>query len=343
MPTKHITKENKLDVSVKSTKEQILAAYNTALTQLNEKQQENPQEQKQRQEKQVVIDIASKTSAETILQDLSNLKLKIIKQIEDLSENLMSESERLLTVRKAIILETNHLEELYQIKGSANSLAALIRANAAEQEKFDFDLTQKQIDLNEKINIKTEEWNKKQELLETEYKERKENLEKLRLREEEEYKYAQELTRRKETDEYLTKKTALEKELNDKKSSLQQREIEIKAKERLLQDLEITVTNFPEEMQKAIAVAEEKLSQKLELEHKFSFDLKAKEHESEVKLAQQRISHLENKVKEQEIQIKILNQKGDEALQQVQSIACRALDTSVQRIYTNNTEEKTAK
>ena len=343
MSAKQITKENKLEISVKSTKEQILSAYNTALTQLNEKQQENPEEQKQKQEKQIVINTASKTSAETILQDLSNLKFKIIKQIEDLSENLMTESERLLTVRKAISIEKDHLEELYQIKESANSLAALIRANAEEQERFDFELSQKQAELNEKIDIKTEEWDKKQELLEKEYKERKENIEKLRLREEEEYKYTQELTRRKDMDEYLAKNSALEKELNDKKDSLQQRETEVITKEKLLQDLETKVVNFPEEMQKAIIIAEEKLHQKLEQEYKFSFDLKAKEHESETKLAGQKIAHLETKVKEQEIQIKILNQKGDEALQQVQTIACRALDTSMQRIYTSNTEEKTVK
>ena len=56
-----------------------------------------------------------------------------------------------------------------------------------------------------------------------------------------------------------------------------------------------------------------------------------------------KIAHLENKVKEQETQIKIFNQKGDEALHQVQTIACRALDTSMQRIYTSNTEEKIVK
>ncbi len=39
-------KHNVLEVSAKSTKEQILAAYNEVLTKLNEKQLSTPQEQK---------------------------------------------------------------------------------------------------------------------------------------------------------------------------------------------------------------------------------------------------------------------------------------------------------
>ena len=43
------------------------------------------------------------------------------------------------------------------------------------------------------------------------------------------------------------------------------------------------------------------------------------------------ISYLEAKIKEQDLLIKTLTQKADAATEQVQSIANRALDTSVQR------------
>ena len=52
-------------------------------------------------------------------------------------------------------------------------------------------------------------------------------------------------------------------------------------------------------------------------------------------------SYLEAKIREQDQLIKTLTQKADAATEQVQSIANRALDTSVQRFaYPLNSEEK---
>jgi len=58
-------------------------------------------------------------------------------------------------------------------------------------------------------------------------------------------------------------------------------------------------------------------------------------------LNEQKISYLEAKIREQDQLIKTLTQKADAATEQVQSIANRALDTSVQRFaYPLNSEEK---
>lgn len=333
-------KERVSELSIKNTKEQILAAYNQALSLLNTKQQYNPEDQKKKQEKTSLVESTSKISTESILTDLNALKLKIIKQIEGLSESLLNESAQLHNIRESIAIEQQHLEELYQIKENANSLAALIRANTDEKEKFHLNLTQELNALNENIKTKTDEWVKKQEQLEKDYKERKEVLEKQRLREEEEYRYNQGLERRKETDDYLTKKVALEKELEDKKLEFLQREKDISSKEILLQDLQTKVDQFPEITKIAITSAEEKLRLELEQTHQFNITLKAKEYETESKLAQQKISHLENRIKEQDAQIRDYSQKLNDASSQVQAIASKALETSMQRIYTNNTEEK---
>ncbi len=334
------SKEKIPELSVKNTKEQILAAYNQALSLLNTKQQDNPENQKKNQEKMSLIESTSKISTETILTDLNSLKLKIIKQIESLSESLLNESAQLHNIREAIAIEQKHLEELYQIKENANSLAALIKANKDEKEKFHLDLTQELNTLNENIKTKTNEWQKKQEQLEQDYKERKETLEKQRIREEEEYKYNQGLERRKDTDDYLVKKTALEKELEEKKMELQQREKDINSKESLLQELQTKVDQFSEVIKIAVTNAEEKLRLELEQKHQFNIIIKTKEHETEYKLAQQKITHLENRIKEQDVQIRDYSQKSNEASNQVQAIASKALETSMQRIYASNAEEK---
>jgi hypothetical protein len=48
-------KHNIPEVSIKSTKDQILAAYNEVLTSLNEKQIAIPEEQKKQEEKKEVV------------------------------------------------------------------------------------------------------------------------------------------------------------------------------------------------------------------------------------------------------------------------------------------------
>ncbi len=60
--------------------------------------------------------------------------------------------------------------------------------------------------------------------------------------------------------------------------------------------------------------------------------LKEKEIEGEKKLYLQKIASLEAKVKEQDAFITQLTQKANEATQQVQSIACKALEASSQRL-----------
>ncbi|WP_250311158.1 hypothetical protein [Rickettsia endosymbiont of Oedothorax gibbosus] len=58
------------------------------LVQLAEKQVTSPQEQKQRQDEQVVITKAVSNSSDAILTDLSALKSKIIKQITSVRDKI---------------------------------------------------------------------------------------------------------------------------------------------------------------------------------------------------------------------------------------------------------------
>lgn len=133
-------KHNVLEVSAKSTKEQILAAYNEVLTKLTEKQLSTPQEQKKQEEEQNIIKKTASHSPDNILTDLSNLKSKTIKQIDGLSEQLLSEFEKLANLRQAITIEQKHLEELYQINETANTLSALLQTQSEQKQQFKLDM-----------------------------------------------------------------------------------------------------------------------------------------------------------------------------------------------------------
>jgi hypothetical protein len=98
----------KAEISSKSTKEQILSAYNEVLTQLKEKHVISPIEEKQVKEKEAIVAKAAASSIDLILTDLNDVKSKTIKQIDNLSEQLITEVDKLANLREAIDIEQKH-------------------------------------------------------------------------------------------------------------------------------------------------------------------------------------------------------------------------------------------
>lgn len=168
--------------------------------------------------------------------------------------------------------------------------------------------------------------------MEADYAELKEKLEKQHKREEEEYTYNLEIERRKESQEYLLKKEALEKELQERTQALTQKETLVDSRIEEMDNLKQKVEQFPDELLKATEKATQEVTQRLEDQHKFAVALKEKKIEGEKNLYLQKISSLEAKVKEQAALIAQLTQKADESINQVQEIACKALEASSTRL-----------
>jgi hypothetical protein len=313
-------KQQNTQITTKSTKEQILAAYQDTLQQLQQKFT-HPQEQKKQEEEKKIVAKAVEQTDDRILQNLSQLKMVTIKQIDGLSESLLEQFNILNTLKKAIDLEQSHLQEIYQIKENAHSLSALIQAQQEERKRFE----------DEMFSYK-QKWKSDKEILEVEYKELREKLEKERQRNEEEYKYKTTTERRKEEDLYQQKKQAIEKELSALSEDLCKREEILLAKEKEYAVLQEQVAKFPDQLQEAVTIAEETLRKQIEQQHSFESQLKAKENEGIVCLLQEKIAALTLKVKEQDMVIKELNQRSTHATTQVQEIACKALDASATRM-----------
>ena len=102
------------------------------------------------------------------------------------------------------------------------------------------------------------------------------------------------------------------------------------------------VQQIPDKIKEAVTNNEKALEAKLLEQYEFVTKLKQQEYDGILKLKEQSINYLEEKIRKQDDLIKELTEKADMATQQVQSIACRALDTSAQRFLatTNKVEEK---
>jgi len=325
-----------------NTKAQILEAYENVLKKLEEKSTDNPKEVQQRKEAVKTVEAAHGNSKENILKDVAALKIRFVESLDKVQDSLMIEYRKLSDIQAAIAIEKNNLDDLYAIKVNADSLAAILLSQKESKEKFEVDMkvTREKFDL-ETLEAKTR-WEKEKKEVSDRMKEDQSLLQKSKKREEEEYLYNINLTRKKEADEYALKKTQMEAELKDKKvrfdKEFTEREKNITEKEKELAELRKLVENMPKEIEKQVQSVKSELEARLKTEFNYEKTLLAKENEGLIKLKELQISTLQNKVKEVENQMNQLNQKAETSEKSVKDIAMKAIESST-RIHVMEKEK----
>jgi len=309
------------DVSSKNTKNEILEAYNALLAKIQENKQENRQEVKKQHEENEIIKKASSFTDEHIVKKLAELKLHTNQELDKLEQQMTLEYRQLVDLQSAIKIESNNLQELYEIKKNADSLTALLLAQKEYKQNFEAEIEQKRL-----------LWVREQQEFEQSVKEKALEIKKDRTREEEEYAYNVKLAHKKDKDLYEAQKMALTKELEEQKITFQkefaEREAAIQSGENELKSLQERVKLFPAELEKAIKDTETATRNVIETRYKHQIDLSTKEIEGERKLNQQIIESLKDKIKEQDEYIQQLTQKANDSTKQVQSIALKAIEGS---------------
>jgi len=316
------------DISAKNpTKNEILEAHNESLSAVRQKKPADRKTEKIKEDGARIIEAAAQNTSEKIVRSLGEMKLESVKTLDMLGERLLAEHKKLTDLQQAIDIESQRLAEIYEIKVSVDSLAALILAQREKKVAFEAEMEEKKKAFEEEINGKKLQWKQEQETYDLQKKERDAQIKKERQREEEEYAYALKLNRKKDSDLYEARKSQLDKELVEREAALALREKE-------LNELKSKVESFPQELDKAIKESEKSAREKLELNYKHQAELASRETEGERKLTKQIITSLENKIKEQEELIRQLTQKANDAILQVQSIAVKAIEgASAQRVF----------
>lgn len=326
-------------VSKTSTKNEIFDAYETMLKKISELENLKPQQIKDREEKQTIVKMASDITSETIVKGLADLKLKVGGYFDQVGDALLAEQKKLADIRHAIAIQERQIEELYEIKVTADSLASMLLAhkekkqeiNAREielkselermRDEFDTDMAQKKAD-----------WDKERTRIQAELKEEKERSKKEHQREEEEFNYTLQLKRRKEQDEYNDKKKKTEQDFINKISvtekALLEREEAIALKENEFKQMKDEVVRFEERLGKAVKETEKAITDKLKTQFGFENELLQKETEGLLNLKHQTIQTLEARIKEQEAFVKQLTQKTELADKSVKDIAIKAIESS---------------
>ena len=258
-------------------------------------------------------------TVEGVVQRVSGLGLEISKALADVSAKLVEEVERLSAVREAVNLERAELERLHKIDVAATALDQMVQDYAREKERLEAE-----------IAAQRAAWEEESRDGERERKEQEENLKKARAREIEEYEYKKNLERKKALDKYEEDQRLQEKKNKERQETLekswQQRETALKEQEQELLRLRKEAQDFPEtvktESDKAAVLASKAAGQKFEQE----ILLLKKEADTEKRLASLQVKTLEDTITRQAAQIEALQKQADEAKQQVQDIAVKAIE-----------------
>lgn len=341
-------------ISTKNTKNEILDAYEELLKKQQEKKTDEPKKVQELQKQETVVKNASGLSTEGIVKDVSDLKINLSSALDKLSEGFIAEFRKFEELQKAIQIEKQQLEDLYQLSVSTDSLSVMLLAQKEKKEQFELEMTNRRKEMEDQIKsektlFETDIADRKlslkklQEEAQQKQKEEAEQLQKNRKREEEEYGYALKTNRKKETDSYDEKKEKLEKELADKKAAFEkdftERELNIKQAESELNELRKKNAAFPAELEKAVKAAVENATEKLETNHKFEKELREREVSGELKLKTQIIETLQSKIKDMEASLKDYAQKAMSAEASVKDIALRAIDSSAKVFYQEKNKE----
>ena len=295
-------------VTEKSTKAQILKAYEEAMAQLKATSRKTIADEQEAKRVTGVIE-----NAEAIV-GLGILNPEIEKQYNDLKE--------------AIELTKKELEELFSIKAEALSLEALVNAKNDEKAKLDNEIKATKEAEQARLEEANKAYNEVVHRLNKDHEEKRKALEIERKREKEEYDYNLKRERKKQDDAWEDEKAEREKEL-----AVEAREDAILAQENEIVILKNKVAEIPALIENAVEKAVDEAKAKASKSYAIEKNHLNREHEWEVKSLQSEISNLKAQVEaERDARVKAEADLKD-AFAQVQEIATTSVKASQVKVY----------
>lgn len=335
MPTEPAVPET----SMTNTKKEMLEAYealkealqNQARTELKPEKT-----QKAKEEEKIIHSVEKEVEKEDVARRIYDLKDEIGRFLTDLSGKIEAEKERYAQIKHAIDIRNRELMEIYGIEKSAFSLAALLEAQKQKNFEFEAEMTARRKEQEDSIETTKICWEKEKQQYALSMKEQKDEAEKnwKRLKEEFEYTFNREKEIKKQalSDELeklnkqlQDKKEAFEKETVIREAELTRRETLVTEREKNIDGLEQKVAGFPAELERQVAEAVTRTTERLQFETNKNAEILAGEFTGEKNVLKTKIEALEKLVASQQKQIDTLSRQIDIAYGKVQDIAVKAV------------------
>jgi hypothetical protein len=258
-------------------------------------------------------------TVESVIVRISGLGFEVNKALAGLSEQLAQEVNRLQSVREAVEVERAELSRLHKIDAAATAIDYLVQDYRVQQEKLEAE-----------IAAQRAAWEEESRTTERERKEQEEALRKQRQREIDDYEYRKQLERKKAQDKYDEDVRLTEKKNAEKQEALEkkwaEREALLKAREQEFERLRKESEEFPNRLRQETERAAKEASAAVEARVEQQILVLKKDAETEKRLAELQIRGLQETIARQLETITALQARVDEAKQQVQDIAVKAIE-----------------
>jgi len=323
-------------VSDKSTKQEMLDAYQVLVKQLEEKRASELAPERKLEEKKTeeAVKVAAAVAPENIDREIGQLKAEIGKMLVDVSDRLSTESAKFRSLQKAVESKERDLKELYGIEKAAVSLAALIEAQNERRFTFETEIAKEREQLQGEIDSLRAEWTEEKKAHEAEMKEREATEKKARDREREDFTYAFKREQQAVKDKLTDEKITLEKEIKLRKETTEkefgEREKMIAEREQELATLRAKAAAYPKELETAVSQAIKETTERLKLEARNREELLQKQFEGERNVLSARNESLDKTNKDLIAANSKLAQQLESAYQKVQEIAEKTVESASQ-------------
>lgn len=348
------------------TKKEIIEKYNLLLAEIEKeavasKESADRLTALEKKREREALDVGLQTTVNSALEGVSRLRALVGTTLNNLSDHMAEQAEKLTQLNQAITLQTARLKELHDIEYAADTISKLAALYTEERAKMEMEYAARISDLETSYAKRSEELAKsfsdqEAELKQTitaaqsQWKIEEEETIKNRERERAEYKYDKDRTRRLEEDEDAEKRAALEKELcllqEEAERDISMRDAAIGAKEEEFQRISSEVEGFPVRLEAAILQAQETAAAEVRKEMEQKAALVEVERNWERKSREQTIKHLQEINKSLEKKIQDLSAELREAHRQINAIAEKAVEgTSISKAFASMnqmTREQTA-
>ncbi len=317
-------------LTAKDSKEQIFAAFNQLIAEKEkiESKIATKEQEAEKEKNKELLEIASTYTIDSIVKGLADLQLDVGKVVNQLTETLTSESDKLDQLQKAIEIEKEHLQQLKQVRIAADALYILNQEHQENVKTIEQGAANHREVVEKDQTEKRKYWQKEQTEYDILQREKLENLTKKREKEEEDYQYILERTRKIETDEYDSTKRTQEREIQEsnvlKNKLWAEREKVLNDQQTVYEENLKKIEAFPSQLEEEVKKAREEAIKEATNEAKFKADLADKEWEGLKQSYELKIQSLSQTIQRQIEQITDISNQLQAAITQAQSLATRA-------------------
>jgi hypothetical protein len=321
-------------LTAKDTKQEMLAAYQDVLRQLEEKRQaeSRPEAKVEQRVTAEAVKVADELSNEGVVKQIGDLRASIGRLLSQASDRLEEQVGRYAQIARAIAFKEKELSEIYEIQKAALSLGALIQAQHEKREQFELEIAEEREELTREIEETRAQWEQERAGHEAAVKERDAAEARRRKREDEEYRYAFAREQQLARDQFADEKGKMERELARRKVETEQqlgeRERAVAEREAELARLRQQVEAFPAQLDAAVARAVKDATARAQSEAAAREELLKRDFAGERNVLTTQIASLQQSVKEQSAQLAKLSQQSEKAYGQMQDIAVKAIEGS---------------